>query len=94
MSNEEIEDELFELFGFCHCGCPYIVTSCIKRYLREIKKDILERNELPEDEAYYLAAYLCDKHGLTDHGVSIRGAFLTDLGEKWLEKLEGHKEEE
>ena len=94
MSNDEIEDELFELFDFCHCGCPYIVTSYIKKYLREIKKDILERNELLEDEAYYLAAYLCDKHGLTDHGVSIRGAFLTDLGEKWLEKLERHKEEE
>lgn len=92
--NEGVEKELFELFDFCGCGAPWEVVSYIKKYLTEIGKDWEERGNLKDDSAYWMAAYLCDAHGLTDHGTSVRAAWLTELGEEWLEKLKNYEGEE
>lgn len=92
--NEDIEDEMCELFDFCSCGAPWKMVAYIKKYLTEISKDWGERGSLKEDAAYWMAAYLCDAHGLTEHGGSVGSAWLTELGKEWLEKLKSYKVEE
>lgn len=85
----EVIKEMFDLFGFCSCGNPWKATEYIKKYLTEISKDMDKRGDLESDVAYWLTAYLCDAHGLTEHGGSVGGAWLTELGKEWLEKLKG-----
>ena len=36
-----------------------------------------------------LIAYLCDDKGLTEHGGSVYGSWLTETGEQWLAVLSG-----
>lgn len=92
--NESIEDEMCELFDFCGCGAPWEVVSYIKKYLTEISKDLEERGSLNEDAAYWMAAYLCDAYGLTEHGTCVHSAWLSELGKEWLEKLKNYEDEE
>jgi hypothetical protein len=88
----EVINELFDLFGFCPCGAPWKVATYIREYLTEISKDLNKRVNLKQDAAYWMAGYLCDAHGLTEHGGSVGGAWLTDLGKEWLEKLKSYEE--
>lgn len=91
--SEDIEEEMCELFGFCGCGAPWEMVSYIKKYLTETSKDWGERNDLKADAAYWMAAYLCDAYGLTNHGGNVGSAWLTELGKEWLEKLKDYEEE-
>ena len=90
MSAEEIEEDVMELFGFCGCGAPWEIVSYLKKYLDE-NKDWDNRGQLNVDVAYWLMAYLCDLHGLTEHGSSVGGAWLTDLGKEWLNRLSNYE---
>lgn len=92
-SELDSEEEFIQLFGFCGCGRPEKVMLYIRDYLLEVSKDISKR-DMKDDAAYWMAAYLCDDKGLTEHGSSVAGAWLTDLGREWLEKLNKYKEEE
>lgn len=89
----DIVEEFIQLFDFCGCGRPEKVMSYIRDYLSETNKDINKR-DMKDDAAYWMAAYLCDSKGLTEHGTSVAGAWLTDLGREWLEKLNKYEEEE
>lgn len=88
----EVVNELFNLFDFCPCGAPWEVATYIRDYLTEISKDRDKRDNLKQDAAYWMAAYLCDAHGLTEHGGSVGGAWITEYGKWWLEKLKSYEE--
>jgi len=91
---DELEYILLETVGFCGCGSPEDAA----KFLMEC----LETHEKPEDHDYdkdkefwskhgsggeYFIRYALDRSGLTEHGGSVGGAWLTDFGNHVLELL-------
>lgn len=72
---------IFHLFDFCECGDTIEFTQQLHNYLKTVKS-----GKMPAKK-YVAYEYLCDKAGLTDHGGSVLGAWLTDLGEEYLKRL-------
>jgi hypothetical protein len=74
----------------CGCGNPDLVWDTIRDYLKEREdwaNDRIEWKPL-ETGKDYLLAYLMDHFGLTEHGGSVGGAWLTIEGERTLRYLE------
>lgn len=74
----------------CGCGNPDLVWATIRDYLKEREdwaNDRIEWKPL-ETGKDYLLAYLMDHFGLTEHGGSVGGAWLTVEGERTLRYLE------
>jgi len=70
--------------GFCGCGDPEETL----RNIREIFKAVKRRGAtLRDDKLYYFVCYWADKEGYFEHGTSVFGSWLTDKGEKLLEKI-------
>lgn len=67
------------------CGCC-TVENTWDQILAELER--CERSEYTADDD--LAAAICDHCGLTEHGTSIRGAWLTDSGQAALVFLRQH----
>ncbi|MEQ1950884.1 hypothetical protein [Mesorhizobium sp. CN2-181] len=76
----------------CGCGCPEDVHSFICKCLTQFKgkyptpgvegiKAVIEKDL--DTAAEFIAHFLMDK-GLTEHGSSVYGSWLTPLGEQFL----------
>ena len=89
-SDGEIEDDVCDLFDFCHCGNPRFLVLQLRDYLRYYSQKDRDKLEWCKDEWLWVA-YLCDKEGLTNHGSSIGYVWLTDKGLEWLKKLEQYE---
>jgi hypothetical protein len=83
--------------GFCGCGNSFHLAFKMYQYLnnryhafddQENKLSIIvQADEIGSEDFIGLLANVADKSNLTDHGGSIHGSWLSDLGEKWLFKL-------
>lgn len=76
--------------GLCGCGRPHdvhqILIDCLKCFdegdgINDIAKIVTER---PKAAAEFIAHFL-DQRSLTEHGGSVYGSWLTDLGEQFIE---------
>lgn len=72
----------------CGCGDPEAVWAWVLAYLTE--RNALDGGWRPKTGTDYLAVYLLDDLGLTEHGATIRVAWLTDTGRECLAFLEEH----
>lgn len=87
----EMPDFMYELYGhFCGCGAPELAYQEVINELRRLA----DRGKPPEghDEngLWWLLVYFLDSLDLTEHGISVRGAWLTDKGGDVLKFLEEH----
>lgn len=78
---------------FCGCGNPDLAWLAIKNYLRQREdfhsnKISYEETEKLETGKDYILAYLLDYFGLTEHGGSVGGCWLTNDGKEILNYLE------
>jgi hypothetical protein len=83
------------LSGFCGCGDPESAYEHLRDVLRafkapfETRLDSVEKLLKAEHPGMYWAyLYWLDHAGLTEHGGSVRGSWLTDKGEYLLDLLE------
>ena len=88
------------ILGFCGCGAPEDSLRYIRDCLRHIAnlKQVHEKqatyeawgNEGKElmGRAEYFTRYVLDQKGLTEHGTSIKGAWLTDKGREILADID------
>ena len=75
-----------EIFGLCACGQPeFVMRTFYYPYLQNIdkKRSGVFGNNFAEAVNYLVLHVLHDK-GLTDHGTSIDGSWLTDKGKTAL----------
>lgn len=77
---------MVDVLGFCGCGRPGAILSGLEKYL-----GVTEKREYLEDENFLLYAYVADRAKLTDHGISVYGAWLTDKGKEVLNLLRENK---
>lgn len=99
---------LYEIMDFCGCGIPFTSMMDVRNYLTIVKinheKSFDEGHKLTEkifgvkcacdNSLLQFMAYTLDSYGLTEHGTSINGAWLEDLGKKCLTILDIVFEEE
>lgn len=83
--SEEFVNEIMDMFEFCGCGCPDCFVEQLYEYLK-----LVEKREIPDDK-YVAYMYLADNAGLTEHGSSVYGAWLSEKGKKLLKKMEDEK---
>ena len=77
----------YDLMGWCGCGCPENADRAVLTYMEtlnygEIKKtkDIHDIYEGLHDPLLLCLMYTLDEKGLTEHGSSVYGAWLTTKG--------------
>jgi hypothetical protein len=83
-----------EELRFCGCGIPEEMTVHIGNLLAAIRErsdskyTIDHIEEIAGSEmAYWFAMYVLDAMGLTEHGGSVGGCWLTEKGKKLLEEI-------
>ncbi len=85
-----------DILGFCDCGCPLSTEEAVKDYLYAVNKrtsiddgwDIAETllikhfgvSAVSDNSLLQFMAYVIDNVGFTEHGTSINGAWIEDLG--------------
>lgn len=79
--------------GFCGCGLPEKTLKSVHSYLSTLDwawqdwearfRELQSHSGLSEDFWNFIA-YFCDSKGLTEHGGSVGGAWLSDRGRDWL----------
>lgn len=87
---------------FCGCGCPDEVATLIRDVLIAFKngnpyddvKALLPGvySDSKANYAEWFLIYQLDSYGLLEHGVSIRGSWLTPLGKEFVVALETYEE--
>lgn len=81
--DRELEWQEAILFdGFCGCGNPEMVLDAMVKFL-SLRRDNF--TYLDGSLEQLMLAYWADHRGLTDHGGSVYGAWITDAGRRWLE---------
>jgi hypothetical protein len=102
--NEFITNFFIYVFNFCGCGCLTLSADFIKEVLNcfEEEEDLSPHLNLDKLEEYTnnkgitdFILHFLDTYGITDHGSSVYGSWLTLEGQKLKEYLnEAFKEEE
>ena len=87
ITDEPIEDEVMRELGLCGCGDPWTFVRQLAEYLKNVR-DRVPMYEGENLEKFIAYMYLCDDRGLTEHGSSVLGAWLTDKGKELLKRLE------
>ena len=87
MTDETIEEEVMRELGLCGCGDPWTFVRQLAEYLKNVR-DRVPMFEGENLEKFIAYMYLCDDRGLTEHGSSVLGAWLTDKGKELLKRLE------
>jgi len=95
------EDDTFGLpsvaneMGWCGCGDHDALDRMMTTYLESRASEVWPKPALEEvsADATLLLAYLADQQGWTEHGTSIRGAWLTDDGKEVLGFLQAMREQ-
>lgn len=75
---------------FCGCGDPIAVQEMMLSYLESLDGEWIDRKKAEKrwgEWAYLLLGYMADSLGWTEHGGSVEGAWLTDLGRMNLAAL-------
>lgn len=83
------------LMNWCQCGNPEDVTGAIMQYLEITGSDErfdFEGNDESRRKLWFFLAYIADYLEWTDHGGSVGGAWLTDIGKEALRRYSGKAE--
>lgn len=77
---------------FCGCGDPEAASATLLALLRmhpmyEPQSQAALRALIPDEGARYLLLYWMDRADLTEHGGSVNGAWLTEIGERVRDAL-------
>ena len=80
--SDDLVDDIMAGLGGCSCGRPYIFVRQLYDYLK-----IAENIGLPDDK-YIPYMYIADALGLTEHGSSVYGAWLTEKGKEIVKRVE------
>lgn len=83
--NREFEVKVMDMLGFCNCANPSFVISQIHDYLKKRENPVDTSNE------ELLLAYVCDKAGLTEHGSSVYGAWISEKGRELVKEMENNE---
>lgn len=75
-------DLLMGMLGFCQCGSPSTALSHVLAEMRSLKT-----TKCPDKSSTFFL-YWADREGLTEHGSSIYGSWLSEKGEGFLKLLE------
>lgn len=78
--------------GWCACGDIDRALDLVCGYLAALHWSSLQEGRHPRErehagineDAWLLLSYLCDAAGWTEHGISVRGAWLTEEGRQAL----------
>lgn len=101
-----IDDHIkLEILGLCACGCPEDVMIAIGKYLNAVSLEHQHLKAVGLKEAFGVdsvynnslllyMAYDLDSRGLTEHGSSIGGAWITPLGMRCLTFIKEYYSEE
>lgn len=96
---EEIADFFsYEIIKLCGCGYPEDTIISIRNYLQIVNDKLNEKWETTKEKflkkfgveaasdnpLLQFMAYMLDDKGLTEHGTSIDGNWITDLGKMCL----------
>ena len=84
---ESLENDVFDLFGFCYCGQPDKFIDGLAHYLNMVAMMKNDNSAWLYTDFDIPYMYLADKAGLTDHGGSVLSAWLTPKGEELLDRL-------
>lgn len=72
---------------FCGCSDPQLAWQWVFDYLEAKENGHFHH---PEEGSEMIAVYLMDHLQMTEHGVSVAGAWLTDEGKEALAFLKEH----
>ena len=99
---EECENFFYyEKLHWCGCGAPNMAKEVIRDYLEVVKVKFDSNADFEEkfgvkfvydDKLLLCLAYTLDAAGLTDHGSSIGGSWLTDEGKMFLWLLKQNRD--
>lgn len=70
------------ILNFCGCGSPDRNIQYVYNVLKRI-----ESNKTEDTDTEYFALYTLDKLGLTEHGGSIGGSWLSEKGKQLLSDM-------
>lgn len=89
MSERHLPDPISKISSvFCGCGAHSTAWNWVFDYLERVSRK--SYYESIDDGATLIAAYLMSHLGLTEHGSSIHGCWLTDAGSEALAFLNEH----
>lgn len=79
-------------FGACECSDLEAMINVVKDLLEWMSEDIVERQDYEKlfngnEGVFYLLAGRLDSLGFSEHGTSIRCAWLTEKGKEFLNAL-------
>jgi hypothetical protein len=86
LTKKEFSNWLSFKTGLCSCGDPLGVIREMARLLKNPSKA-----ETPSEE---FMLHIMDSWSLLDHGTSIYSAWLTPLGQAWVEFVDGQTDED
>jgi len=90
---ESLEQFWYDEMRFCGCHAPAQVLKGLRDILQKLHSSLESAGTsepyLPDDDdaTAWFMLYVLDAHGLTEHGGSIAGAWLTATGEELLNLL-------
>lgn len=92
MTRGELRDFLFEKW-FCGCGDPAVAAEALRLLLRlhplhEAENRAQLERMVPGEGVRYLVLYMLDRAGLTEHGGTVGGGWLSPKGKEVLAALE------
>lgn len=86
----DVTDQLVATqLGWCGCGSTWRLDGMMLAYLRSLDNDTFPR-PAPEgvsDDAVMLLANIADHASWTEHGTTVDGAWLTDIGRQVIDRL-------
>lgn len=94
MTIEELAVWFQDEAQFCGCGAPEVAAETLAKLLELSRPySLAAQQSLVTDEgARYLLLYWLDAMGLTEHGGSVDGAWLTEKGTELLAALTVERE--
>ena len=89
----DIQAFLYNEFGACGCSDLEAMINVVKCLLEWMSENIMERQGYEKlfngnEGVFYLLAGRLDSLGLSEHGTSIRCAWLTEKGKEFLSALQ------
>ncbi len=93
-----VEMDWYTRMNFCGCGDPESTRLWLLKVLRAIDAENRTYQSIaaamgldPDGDARYFILYTLDAMGLTEHGGSVNGCWLTDEGKQMIKNLESEK---
>lgn len=103
MTDEQVQEIIYNDLGFCGCGQPEVVLEFVHKALQLINQraeadfdaashtKINEHFRFKNDNLFYwMAWYFLDRSDLIEHGIGVAASWLTEKGKAFLQYLDSH----